>query len=183
MADHHKKHQQAADTKRTLLKVGDKCPEVTLHVVGNDKHGRDVALLDTVHAHAATVLFFFPKAGTPVCTKEACEFNNARFEMDNKDVAVIGISPDPMDKLKAFGEQHNIGYMLASDSSPPCGVAAAFGVRPSGWFGLRPQERVTFVIDREGVVRLAYSAMFESVGHVSMAIQCVRQLIGQQSKE
>ena len=124
------------------------------------------------------MLFFFPKAGTAVCTKEVCEFNNARFELNNKDVALIGISSDPADRLKAFGEEHNVGYMLASDSDPAGAVAVAFGVRPAGWFGLRPQERVTFVVDREGTIKLAYSAMFESVGHVSMAVQCIRHLIG-----
>lgn len=166
--------------KRELLKSGAECPDVVLHLAGRNQDRR---LLEIVRNHLATVVFFFPKAGTPVCTKEVCEFNHAWYELDDNRVAVVGISRDSLERLKAFGEDNNVGYMLASDQDPVGAIAEAFGVRPSGWFGLRPQERATFVIDKSGTVKVAFSSARQHLEHVSVAIQCVRRILSEHSIE
>lgn len=166
--------------KRELLKNGAQCPDVLLHLAGRNQ---DQLLLEVVRTHLATVVFFFPKAGTAVCTKEVCEFNHAWYELDDNRVAVVGISQDSREKLKKFGEDNNVDYMLASDQDPTGAIAEAFGVRPSGWFGLRPQERATFVVDKSGAIKVVYSASRQHLEHVSVAIQCVRRILSEHNIE
>ena len=170
------KKTECISKRHGLLKEGDKCPDVSFRLVGSNDHDRK-SLKEIVRDNTATVLFFFPKAGTPICTKEACEFNHASQELNRKDVMVIGISQDPPDKLRSFRETNCISYMFASDAKPAGSIAEAFGVRPSSWMGLRPQERVTFVIGKDSSIKLAFSQQHNYVEHVSMATQCIRNII------
>ena len=171
------KHKENVTEKQQgLLKEGDKCPDVSFRLVGCNQHDKR-NLNDIVEGNLATVIFFFPKAGSTVCTKEACEFNHAFKELNREDVMIIGISQDSPEKLRSFREAHNISYMFASDSKPAGAIATAFGVRPSGWFSLRQQERATFVIGKDKTIKLAFSEQRNHVEHVSMAAQCVRNII------
>lgn len=98
-------------------------------------------------------LFFYPKAGSFGCTKEACQFRNAIAEKDAfkpGKVEVIGISPDSVEKQKAFVEKNKLTYPVLSDSKGE--VAKAYNVG-KGFFGLADVARVTFIIDGKGTVR------------------------------
>ena len=170
------KQEERKPKKHELLKEGDKCPDVTLHIISSSKPEKK-KLKDIVECHIATVLFFFPKAGTSACTRETCEFNHAYQELKGKDIEMIGISHDSPEKLRVFRERNSIEYLFASDSDPEDSISDAFGVRPSSWFGLRPQERVTFVINNEGIIKSVFTGQHNYTEHVSKATQCIRNII------
>ncbi|KAJ6613337.1 peroxiredoxin Q [Mycena sp. CBHHK59/15] len=98
-------------------------------------------------------LFFYPKAGSYGCTKEACQFRDAIAEKDTfkaGKVEVIGISPDSVEKQKAFVEKHKLTYPVLSDSKGEAARAYSVG---KGLFGFADVARVTFIIDGKGNVR------------------------------
>ncbi|KAJ7134589.1 peroxiredoxin Q, partial [Mycena epipterygia] len=99
------------------------------------------------------VLFFYPKAGSYGCTKEACQFRDAIAEkatFKTEKVEVIGISPDSVEKQKAFVEKHKLTYPVLSDSKGEAAKAYNVG---KGLFGLMEVARVTFIIDSKGNIR------------------------------
>jgi len=98
-------------------------------------------------------LFFYPKAGSYGCTKEACQFRDAIAEKDTfkaGKVEVIGISPDSVEKQKAFVEKNKLTYPVLSDSKGEAAKAYNVG---KGLFGLADVARVTIIIDGKGTVR------------------------------
>ncbi|KAJ7250904.1 peroxiredoxin Q [Mycena haematopus] len=100
-----------------------------------------------------TVLFFYPKAGSYGCTKEACQFRDAIAEKDTYKpgkVEVIGVSPDSVEKQKIFVEKNKLTYPVLSDSKGE--AAQAYGVG-KGLFGLADIARVTVLIDGKGNIR------------------------------
>jgi len=100
-----------------------------------------------------TAIFFYPKAGTYGCTKEACQFRDAIAEKDTfaaGKVEIIGISPDGPDKQKAFVEKNKLTYPVLCDTDGEARKAYSVG---KGLFGLSESARVTFIIDGKGVVR------------------------------
>jgi peroxiredoxin Q/BCP len=117
------------------------------------------------------VLFFYPKDGSPVCTKEACAFRDAYEDFVEAGAVVIGISGDSASQHQVFASNHQLPFMLISDSDG--NARRAFGVPKS--LGLLPG-RVTYVIDREGIVRHIFSAQFSADRHVKEALQIIRTL-------
>lgn len=104
------------------------------------------------------VLYFYPKADTPGCTREACGFRDASSVFEGRGIAVVGASADTIDDQRAFAEKHNLHFPLIAD--PDRKVLDAYGVwgertRPDGTkaIGVR---RWTFLIDRDGTVRKVY---------------------------
>ena len=96
------------------------------------------------------VLYFYPRAMTPGCTREAEQFNQHLEEFQKRGVVVLGVSTDSVERNKKFAEKYGLRFPLLSDTTGE--VAASYGVlkktssRPSA-------ERVTFIIDENGVVR------------------------------
>ncbi|KAF7979671.1 hypothetical protein HWV62_41665 [Athelia sp. TMB] len=108
------------------------------------------------------VLFFYPKSGSYGCTKEVCQFQ-AMTEKENfkrSGVLVVGVSPDPVDRQRAFVEKQKISYPLLSDVDGE--ARKAYGV---GKHMLGPSTRTTFVIDKTGKVRAVFDAMMNFAGH------------------
>lgn len=100
--------------------------------------------LSAMLADGPVVLFWYPKAMTSGCTKEACHFRDIGAEFDAVGAQRVGISTDPVDRQAAFDEKHDLGYPLLSDADKA--VAKAYGVKRS----LLPvSKRVTFVIDTD----------------------------------
>jgi len=100
-----------------------------------------------------TVVFFYPKSGSYGCTKEACQFRDAIAEKDTykpEKVEVIGVSPDSVEKQKAFVEKNKLTYPVLSDSKGE--AAKAYGVG-KGLFGFANVARVTILIDAKGNIR------------------------------
>ena len=148
------------------INVGDPAPEITLAT----HTGEEVPLAD-YRGKQAVVLFFYPKDGTPVCTKEACSFRDAYEDFVEAGAVVIGVSGDSTSRHEAFAASHRLPFLLVSDADG--GARRAFGVPKS--MGLFPG-RVTYVIDREGIVRHVFNSQFAADRHVSEALEVVRKL-------
>jgi peroxiredoxin Q/BCP len=122
---------------------GDKAPDFTMPATG----GRSVSLKG--QAGKPFVLYFYPKADTPGCTKEACAFEEALPNFAG--IAVIGVSPDAMPPVEKFAKKYKLTFPLASD--PDHAVAEAYGVwveksmYGKTYMGI---ERSTFLIDAKG---------------------------------
>ena len=100
------------------------------------------------------VLYFYPKADTPGCTKEACAFQEALPQMGNLGLEVIGVSKDKIKPIEKFAEKYGLKFPLASDETT--GVAEKFGTwMEKSMYGKKymGMDRATFLVDGEGVVR------------------------------
>jgi peroxiredoxin Q/BCP len=117
------------------------------------------------------VLYFYPKDDTPGCTVESCAFRDAYEQFVAAGAEVIGVSADPVSSHRRFQDKHALPFILASDTARR--TAREYGV-PEGPFGLAG--RATFVIDRHGIVRDAFSSRFRVKRHVSRALDLVRRL-------
>jgi peroxiredoxin Q/BCP len=117
--------------------------------------GSTVTLAD--FAGTRLVLYFYPKAFTPGCTTEACDFRDRHDAFHAAGTAVLGISPDPHERLAEFRAEHGLPFPLASD--PDHSVAAAYGVWGIKRNYGREYEgliRSTFVIGPDGVIEHAW---------------------------
>ena len=115
------------------------------------------------------VLFFYPKDNTPVCTQQACAFRDAYEQFARADVEVVGVSSDSPESHRRFAAKHRLPFPIISDADSSLrklfGVPRALGIFPG---------RVTYVIDREGVVRLVYNATLAAEPHVRKALDAIR---------
>ncbi len=99
------------------------------------------------------VLYFYPKADTPGCTKEACAFQEALPQLGHIGIEVIGVSKDKMKPIEKFAEKYGLKFPLASDETT--GVAEAYGVWvEKSMYGRKYMglERSTFLIGKDGVI-------------------------------
>ena len=143
------------------IAAGDRAPDVTF--TAHD--GSTVRLADYA-GKRPVVVFFYPKDGTPICTREACAFRDAYERFTEAGAEVIGVSADSDATHRSFATKHRLPYLLASDSRG--GLRRAFGVPKT--LGFLPG-RVTYVIDAEGVVRMVFSAQMTSADHVTRALE------------
>ena len=145
------------------IEIGDKAPafQATLQDGGTFD---STSLL----GRKSLVLFFYPKDGTPVCTQEACAFRDAYAEFVGADVEVVGVSSDSPESHRRFAARHSLPFPIISDAGGA--LRRLFGV-PRAW-GLFPG-RVTYVIDKKGVVRMVYNATLAAEPHVRKALEAV----------
>lgn len=148
------------------MRVDDPAPNVTLHL----HTGQSVPLAD-LYRDNVVVLFFYPKDGTSVCTKEACAFRDAYEDFVALGATVVGVSGDSAASHEQFAGQHRLPYLLATDEDGA--LRRAFGVPKK--LGIIPG-RVTYVIDCQGVVRHTFSGLFASDRHVREALDAVAKL-------
>ncbi|MGD2173868.1 MAG: thioredoxin-dependent thiol peroxidase [Candidatus Brocadiaceae bacterium] len=129
------------------LKPGDRAPAFALE----DQGGRTVRLAD--FRGRKLVLYFYPKASTPGCTKQACSLRDALSELSDRGTVVVGISPDKPDKQQKFDAKHGLGFPLLSDADHA--VAEAYGAWGQKSFMGKKYKgiiRSSFLIDEEGKV-------------------------------
>jgi peroxiredoxin Q/BCP len=150
------------------IDVGVAAPELTL----STHSGEQIALAD-YRGEKPVVVFFYPKDGTPVCTKEACAFRDAYEDFVAAGAVVIGVSGDSAARHQAFASNHRLPFVLVSDQDGE--ARRAFGVPKS--MGLFPG-RVTYVIDKEGIVRHVFNSQFAADRHVNEALEAIRKLDG-----
>lgn len=103
------------------------------------------------------VLYFYPKADTPGCTKEACEFQEALADLGAIGLEVIGVSPDKMKPIEKFAAKYNLSFPLASDETKV--VAERYGTWvEKSMYGRKymGMERSTFLIDAQGRIAKAW---------------------------
>ena len=146
------------------LTEGIMAPEIKL----NDEAGNPFNL--TSLKGKTVVLFFYPKADTPGCTKEACEFRDAEPTYAKKDTVILGISPDDSKAQAKFKTKFGLPYTLLCDSDHA--IAEAYGVwKEKSMYGKKYMgiERTTFVIGRDGKI----ARIFEKVkpeGHAQQVL-------------
>lgn len=148
----------------TQIHVGDRAPDFS----ATTHDGRTVRLADFL-GHRGLVLFFYPRDGTPVCTQEACAFRDSYEQFTAAGVEVIGVSSDSESTHRDFAAQHHLSFPLISDADGT--LRKAFGVPKT--LGVFPG-RVTYVIDKDGIVRLVFAAQLASDEHVRQALDAVR---------
>jgi len=143
------------------LAPGDPAPDFTLP----DADGRPVSL--SSFRGQRVIVYFYPAAMTPGCTKEACDFRDNLADLGNKGIAVLGISPDPPAKLARFRDQEGLTFPLLSD--PDRTVLQAYGAYGEKMmYGKKTVGviRSTFVIDAEGTIDRALYGV-KATGHVA----------------
>jgi peroxiredoxin Q/BCP len=129
------------------LKVGDKAPAFSLL----DQDGNKISLSD--YKGKKLLLYFYPKADTPGCTKQACSIRDASKDLNKYGAAAIGISPDQPPKQKKFDGKYSLGFPLLSD--PDNKIAKAYGAwGEKSMYGKKYEGiiRSSFVIDEKGKI-------------------------------
>jgi peroxiredoxin Q/BCP len=126
---------------------GDKAPDFELPATG----GRRVSA--KALKGKPYLLYFYPKADTPGCTKEACAFQEALPQLGKIGIEVIGVSPDKMKPIEKFAEKYNLTFPLASDEEKKAAEAYGTWVEKS-MYGRKymGMERSSFLIDGKGKV-------------------------------
>ncbi|MGR6742500.1 MULTISPECIES: thioredoxin-dependent thiol peroxidase [Microbacterium] len=152
----------------TRLEPGDPAPEFTL----DDQDGSTLSLSDL--RGRRTVVFFYPAAMTPGCTREACDFRDSVDSLRAAGIEVIGISRDDEAKLRRFREQEQLTYPLLSDPDHAVHEAyGAWGEKKNYGKTVEGVIRSTFVIDADGRIEHALYNV-KATGHVAR----VRALLG-----
>ena len=154
----------AAKGPSAPLPAGSPLPDLT----GNDQNGQPVRL--KALQGKPLLVFFYPKAGTPGCTKEACAFRDAWLQYESAGVQVVGVSHDSVADQAAFAREHGFKFPLVSDSDGRWGQA--FGVPLRVW---KFYARVSFLVGRNGVVAKTYLDVDPGV-HASQVLADARAL-------
>jgi peroxiredoxin Q/BCP len=148
-------------TENSRLSPGDTAPAFTLP----DADGKPMSLAD--YRGRKVIVYFYPAASTPGCTKEACDFRDNLAELDGAGIDVIGISPDKPAKLAKFRDNERLTFPLLSD--PEREVLTAWGAYgEKTMYGRKIQGviRSTFLVDEQGTIALAQYNV-RATGHVA----------------
>jgi thioredoxin-dependent peroxiredoxin len=151
----------------TAMKTGDVVSDFELP----DQAGKQRKLSDLL-ATGPVVLFFYPAAMTPGCTKEACHFRDLAAEFADVGANRVGISTDPVKKQAQFADTQNFDYPLLSDADGT--VAAQFGVKRGLLGKVMPVKRTTFVIDTDRKVLNVIASEFSMATHADKALETLR---------
>lgn len=148
------------------VKVGDAVPEFEL-----ESHKGGHVSLREFRGKKPVVLYFYPKDDTPGCTAESCAFRDHFEDFADAGAEVIGVSSDSPASHRRFAEKHRLPFTLLSDSGGK--VRARFGV-PST-MGLLPG-RVTYIIDKSGVVQHIFSSQFSPRKHIEESLKILARM-------
>jgi len=148
------------------IKVGDVAPDFTL----SSQSGEKVTLSD-YRGKQAVVVYFYPKDNTPGCTAESCAFRDSYEVFKTMGAEVIGISSDSIRSHDSFAKKYNLPFLLLSDVDNS--IRNLYGV-PSTMFIL--PGRVTYVIDKQGIVRNVFNSMMDFEAHVKEAVKTLQGL-------
>jgi peroxiredoxin Q/BCP len=148
------------------VKVGDKAPDFTLP----SQMGDNVTLSE-FFGKKNIVLYFYPKDESPGCTREACSFRDSYEELTNLAAEVIGVSGQSVESHKSFATHYGLPFILLSDKDNKVrelyGVPSTMGIIPG---------RVTYIIDKQGIVRHIFSSQIQAERHVEEAKRTLMEL-------
>ncbi len=150
------------------VEVGQPAPDFTLPTAG----GGEVSLSGL--KGRKVIVYFYPKADTPGCTKESCGFNDALPDFSGANAEIIGISKDPGKKLDKFRDKYGFNFTLASDE--PGAVVEGYGswveksMYGKKYMGI---DRSTFLIDENGVVQGVWRKV-KVPGHVDAVLKAAQ---------
>lgn len=132
----------------------------------------ELVRLSNLRGHRV-ILFFYPRADTPGCTIEACEFRDVSPQIEERGARVFGVSPDTVEDVRKFREKFSLNFPLLADADHA--VAEAYGVWKEKtnygrkYFGV---ERTTFLVDADGRIERIYRKV-DPKGHASSVLQAV----------
>ena len=152
-------------TEQKRLEIGDQAPAFTLP---NDS-GETTSLSN--YQGKRVLVYFYPRANTPGCTTEACDFRDSLAQLNDLGIEVVGISPDTVDKLVAFREKNNLTFPLLAD--PDKNVLkewGAFGEKKNYGKIVEGVIRSTFLVGTDGTIELALYNV-RATGHVARVIR------------
>jgi len=152
------------------VEVGQPAPDFTLP----SDSGEPVRL--SQFRGSPVVLYFYPKDGTPGCTREACAFRDLKQELVKLGAVILGVSPDGVESHKKFREKFNLNFPLLADVDHS--VAEAYGAwREKTRFGKKSMgiQRSTFLIDANGVVRKVWKNV-QVDGHDEQVLEALKAL-------
>ncbi|OZF31850.1 thioredoxin-dependent thiol peroxidase [Rhodococcus sp. 14-2483-1-1] len=148
-------------TEYSKLEPGDTAPAFTLP----DADGNDVSLAD--YAGKKVIVYFYPAASTPGCTKQACDFRDSLAELNGEGLEVIGISPDKPAKLAKFRDKEELTFPLLSDEEKTTLQSwGAFGEKKNYGKVYEGVIRSTFLVDEAGKIEVAQYNV-RATGHVA----------------
>ena len=151
--------QEVTDNQR--LSPGDPAPDFTLP----DADGKDVSLSD--YRGRKVIVYFYPAASTPGCTKQACDFRDNLADLADAGIEVIGISPDKPAKLAKFRDNEKLTFPLLSDPDKSVLSAwGAFGEKTMYGKTVTGVIRSTFLVDEKGKIEVAQYNV-RATGHVA----------------
>ena len=145
----------------TRLTAGDPAPDFTLP----DADGKPVSLSD--YRGRRVIVYFYPAAGTPGCTKQACDFRDNLAELNDAGFTVLGISPDKPEKLAKFRDAEKLTFPLLSDADRAVMTAwGAFGEKQNYGRTVQGVIRSTFIVAADGTIANALYNV-RATGHVA----------------
>lgn len=149
------------------LKVGDRAPDFAIPT-----HGNETVHLSDFQGKKNVVLYFYPKDFTTGCTAEAKAFRDSYGDFQDAQTEVIGVSSDSIETHQRFSQACSLPFNLVSDAGKQLrelyGVSSTLGI----------PGRVTFVIDREGIVRHVFSSQLRPTKHIREALDALKALNG-----
>jgi peroxiredoxin Q/BCP len=146
--------------------VGDPAPDFSL----TSSAGAPLSL-SQFKGRSEVVLFFYPKDDSPVCTAEACGFRDSFEAFREAGAEVIGVSADSDESHRRFAARHGLPFHLVADQDGS--LRARYGVPKT--LGLLPG-RVTYLIDRRGIVRHIFASQLQPARHVAEALRVLKQI-------
>lgn len=147
-----------------MLKVGDRAPNIEAKTYG----GQKIRLSDFL-GKKIVVLYFYPKDNTPGCTKEACSMKDKMEDFKKLGIEVLGVSVDSVRSHENFRDRFNLNFPLLSDTDRK--IVRAYGVGSESGTA----KRVTFLIDRSGVIRYIWHKV-DTSHHADEVLEKVKEL-------
>ena len=148
------------------MRVGGKAPDFTLP----SQTGESITL-SQFFGEKNIVLYFYPKDKSKGCTRQACEFRDKYEVYSDLGAEVIGVSSDDVKSHESFASEHNLPFILLSDTKKKVrklyGVPSTFGIIPG---------RVTYLIDKKGIVRYVFSSQFQPKKHIPESLSALKKL-------
>ncbi len=148
----------------TKLLAGDQAPEFALPTVSGESLSLEQILAGV---EKGLIVYFYPRAMTPGCTKQACDFRDYNKVLTEAGYTVIGISPDPVTRLQKFTEKKELPFPLLSDETKSVMEAwGAYGSKVNYGKLVQGVIRSTVIVNPDGLVREAYYNV-RATGHVA----------------
>ena len=155
------------------ISVGDIAPDFTL----KDSANNDVNLKEILK-EKSVVLYFYPKDNTPGCTAQACSFRDSYEDFKKAGAEVIGVSSDTEDSHEKFIQKNKLPFILLSDKNGE--LRKSYGVK-TDLFGIIPG-RVTYVIDKNSVVRYMFSSQMQTGKHIEKSLEIIKFINSEEKK-
>ncbi len=152
-----------------VININDKAPEFTLP----DQNGKEVSLKDSRGKYV--VLYFYPRADTPGCTIEACEFRDSYPKSKKAGAVILGISPDQAKALKKFEDKFKLPFTLLGDADKE--VCNAYGViQEKNMYGKKVMgvARTTFIIGPDGKIKHIFRKV-KPAGHAEEVLAYLKE--------